>query len=224
MTKKDFPSMIDGKKAGVFKASDGKEYSIIGMTLMELQTISEEVEAEWLKMGYPLPKPPMQRLAPQFGDPSQYFLVPYTETTIEEGTDYEKKLWNAYQEMEGEFNKLSAKRMLLAIVSRIVVGQEDLEKFLEERKKLTGTTLKLPEDEFAVRKLYVEVNIIGAHTESEMTGSISQILAQSLKAAGVITDNEVDKIIGLFRNPRQESESESKGSADTREAQGALGN
>lgn len=224
MTKKDFPSMIDGKKAGVFKASDGKEYSIIGMTLMELQTISEEVEAEWLKMGYPLPKPPMQRLAPQFGDPSQYFLVPYTETTIEEGTDYEKKLWNAYQEMEGEFNKLSAKRMLLAIVSRIVVGQEDLEKFLEERKKLTGTTLKLPEDEFAVRKLYVEVNIIGAHTESEMTGSISQILAQSLKAAGVITDNEVDKIIGLFRNSRQESESESKGSADTREAQGALGN
>lgn len=216
--------MIDGKKAGVFKASDGKEYSIIGMTLMELQTISEEVEAEWLKMGYPLPKPPMQRLAPQFGDPSQYFLVPYTETTIEEGTDYEKKLWNAYQEMEGEFNKLSAKRMLLAIVSRIVVGQEDLEKFLEERKKLTGTTLKLPEDEFAVRKLYVEVNIIGAHTESEMTGSISQILAQSLKAAGVITDNEVDKIIGLFRNSRQESESESKGSADTREAQGALGN
>ncbi len=224
MTKKDFPSTIDGKKAGVFKASDGKEYSIIGMTLMELQTISEEVEAEWLKMGYPLPKPPMQRLAPQFGDPSQYFLVPYTETTIEEGTEYEKKLWNAYQEMEGEFNKLSAKRMLLAIVSRIVVGQEDLEKFLEERKKLTNTSLKLPEDEFAVRKLYVEVNIIGAHTESEMTGSISQILAQSLKVAGVITDNEVDKIIGLFRNPRQESESESKGSADTREAQGALGN
>ena len=222
--KKEFPTTIGGKKAGVFTAADGKQYSIIGMTLMELQTINEEVEAEWLKMGYPLPKPPMQKLAPQFGNPDQFFLVPYTEETIKEGSDYEKKLWDAYKGQSDEFNKLSAKRMLLAIVSRILVDDKDLEEFLAERRKLTNSALTLPEDEFAVRKLFVEVNIIGAHTESEMTGSISQILAQSLKVAGVITDSEVDKIIGLFRNSGQETESGVAESEDTREAQRTLGN
>lgn len=220
---KQFPDLIDGKKAGIFIAPDGKQYSIIGMTLMELQTISDEVEAEWLKMGYPMPKPPMQKLAPQFGDPNQFYLVPFTDETIDEATDYEKRLWDAYKSQEAEYNKLSAKRMLLAIVSRIVVEDKDLEVFLKERQQLTGCALTLPEDEFAVKKLYVEVNIIGARTESEMTSSIANILAHSLKAAGVIGDEEIDRIIGLFRNTGQESEPTITGTEDTSETQGAVG-
>lgn len=216
--------LIDGKKSGVYKAPDGKQYPVIGMTLMELQTINDEVESEWLKMGYPIPKPPMQKLAPQFGDPNQFFMQPFTEDTIEEGTDYEKKLWKAYRSQAEEFNKLSAKRMLLSIVSRVIVSDEDLAQFLKERQELTGCALKLPEDKFAVKKLYVEVNVIGAHTESEMTTSISNILAQSLKAAGVINEEEVDKIIGLFRNKGQETEPDIAEPDDTGASPGQMGN
>jgi len=219
MGKKQFPNTIDGKKAGIYTAQDGKQYSIVGMTLMELQTVNEEVEAEWVKMGYPVPKPPMQKLAPQFGDPNQFYLVPFTEETVEEeGTDYEKRLWKAYKQQEDEFNRLSAKRMLLSIVNRIVVDDEDLERFLEERQQMTGCALKLPDDKFEIKKLFVEVNIISAHTERELTSSISGILAQALMVAGVINEGEVDNIINLFRNSGQESEPDTEQSEDTREA------
>jgi hypothetical protein len=221
--KKEYPDKVDGKKAGVYEASDGKKYSIIGMTLMELQTISDEVEAEWIRKGFPLPKPPMQRLAPQFGDPDQFFLIPFTEKTIiDEGTNYDKRLWEAYQHALGEYNKLSAKRMLSAIVSRIIVPQETLIEFLEDRRKLTGCVFVLPEDEEVIKRMFIEVNVIGARTEDDMVGAISNILMSALKVAGVITDSEVDKITELFRNRGHDNTETSDTTNDTAKASGTM--
>lgn len=201
-----------GKKTGKFKAIDGKSYTIIGLTRMMMDRVSESVKASWeIVENRPLPKRPTYEDEGLGGEKVIYY---HTPDTLE--TEEEKKAWEEYESAQKELDARTWKQMMYEAMNCVVVPMKDLKAYASEQEKRRGVAMPDPEKyEERVKRIYVTENILFDDTDEMM-----RLLTETMRVAGVISNEEAANAMQSFRNSQAEPGGESTKRQDTAESAG----
>jgi hypothetical protein len=194
--------MTDGKKTGTFKTLNGEKYTITGFTQMMAIRVEESVRTSWeLNEKRPLPKRPTYSVEGEDafgGDEVVYY---HTEDTLE--TEEEKKAWEDYQKVQDELDSRVWKQMMYEAMNCVEVPMKRLKEYVKEQRVNSGIELPNPEEyESRIKRLFVEQVVLCDNTEEMM-----RLLTETMKVAGVISDEEASKAMESFRNQTSEQSS-----------------
>lgn len=205
----------DGKKTGIFKSLDGKEYTVAGFTRMMAVRIEEAVRTNWeLKEKRPLPERPTYSVDGENAFGGEEIVYYHTKDTIE--TEEEKKEWADYIALQDEFENRVYTQMMYAAMNCVEIPMETLKEYAIQHKRDTGIALPSPEEyEARVKRIYVEHIVLCDSTDEMM-----RLLSEAMKISGMISDEEAKNALESFRNQTTEQDSEPAERPDTSESAG----
>jgi hypothetical protein len=201
------------KKTGTFTGLDGKKYTITGFTRMMAVRVEEAVKTSWeLEEKRPLPERPTYKVSGDDSFGGEDIVYFHTKETLE--TEEEKKAWEEYERTQEELNSRIWRQMIHESMDCVQVPMEDLKQYVIDQRKKTGLRLPNPEEyESRVKRIYVEHIVLCDSTDEMM-----RLLTETMKVAGVISDEEAGNALESFRNQKTEQVSEPAERQDSSES------
>jgi hypothetical protein len=206
---------MNKKKTGTFTSLDGKKHTITGFTRMMAVRVEEAVKTSWeLEEKRALPERPTYKVSGDDSFGGEDIVYYHTKETLE--TEEEIQAWEEYERTQNELNSRIWRQMIHESMDCVQVPLENLKEYVIEQRKKTGLRLPNPEEyESRVKRIYVEHIVLCDSTEEMM-----RLLTETMKVAGVISDEEAGNALESFRNQKEEQSGESAKRQDSSESAG----
>lgn len=190
---------MDKRKTGTFTSLDGEKYTITGFTRMMAVRVEEAVKTSWeLEEKRALPERPTYKVEGDDSFGGEDIVYYHTKDTLE--TEEEIQAWEEYERTQDELNNRIWRQMIHESMDCVQVPMEDLKEYVVEQRKKTGLRLPNPEEyESRVKRIYVEHIVLCDSTDEMM-----RLLTETMKVAGVISDEEAGNALESFRDQKEE--------------------
>lgn len=203
------------KKTGTFTSLDGKDFTITGFTRMMAVRVEEAVRTSWeLEEKRPLPERPTYTISGDDTFGNEEIVYYHTKDTLE--SEEEIQAWEEYEKAQEELNSRIWKQMIHESMDCVQVPMEQLKQYVLDERKKSGIKLPNPEEyESRVKRIFVEHIVLCDSTEEMM-----RLLTETMKVAGVISDEEAGNALESFRNQEAEQSGEPTERQDSSESSG----
>lgn len=180
-------------KVKEFTTTEGKIIKYGPIALADLELAKNAVEAEFRARGEPLDPPTYE--VPVLGGEVEHH--PYTEKSIEDGTEEEKAQWDAYKDAIGRLETEIEHRTAYIFLDAMHIELPEDDRWIKRRKRLFNEDVPTDEDE---QLLYYANNVL-LKTPADKNGIMEEILVFSMTG---VPEEVVEAYKSLFRRSIRE--------------------